>query len=86
MPEKGLQTYTPELIAPVVAYLCHEDCAVSGETLTAFGGHVGRAFVAETTGIDKDNLTIEDVAANIDEVMNVDGFHVPATAYESLGL
>ncbi|ORW24382.1 SDR family oxidoreductase [Mycobacterium palustre] len=86
MPEKGLLTFTPEIVAPVVAYLCHEDCAVSGETLTAFGGHVGRAFIAETTGIDKEGLTIEDVAASIDEVMDVDGFKVPATAYESLGL
>jgi NAD(P)-dependent dehydrogenase (short-subunit alcohol dehydrogenase family) len=86
MPEKGLLTFTPEIVAPVVAYLCHEDCAISGEALTAFGGHVGRAFVAETTGIDQEGLEIEDVAANIDQVMNVDGFHVPATAFEALGL
>ena len=29
---------SPELVAPIVAYLCHENCPVSGEIYVAGGG------------------------------------------------
>jgi NAD(P)-dependent dehydrogenase (short-subunit alcohol dehydrogenase family) len=45
------KAFLPEAIAPVVAYLAHEECALTGEVLSAYGGHVGRAFVGETKGI-----------------------------------
>ena len=40
----------PELVAPLVAYLCHEDCPVSGEIYAAGGGRFSRIFIATTEG------------------------------------
>ena len=58
----------PEMVAPAVAWLCHEDCSVSGEMLVAMGGRVARAFVAESEGVFRKEWTIEDVAADIDAI------------------
>jgi NAD(P)-dependent dehydrogenase (short-subunit alcohol dehydrogenase family) len=71
------QGFLPEAIAPVVAYLAHEDCVLSGEVLSAYGGHVGRVFVGETKGITMAGLSVEDVAANIEHVIDTTHFEVP---------
>src|SRR5216683_7873006 len=63
--DPSLPAMPPELVAPAVAYLCHETCALTGEVLTAIGGRVARAFVAETVGYFNEGLTVEDVAANL---------------------
>jgi NAD(P)-dependent dehydrogenase (short-subunit alcohol dehydrogenase family) len=66
------------LAAPVAAYLVHEDCQLNGEILRAAGGHVGRIFIAETTGYTNDNLTLEDVGNNISSIVDETGYTVPA--------
>ena len=38
----------PELVAPVVGWLAHESCSVTGEMLVALAGRVARAVVSET--------------------------------------
>ena len=58
----------PELVAPVVGYLCHEDCAVSGEMYVSMAGRVARAFISETEGIYRPEWSIADVAANLDAI------------------
>lgn len=58
----------PELVAPVVGWLVHENCPVSGEMLIALAGRVARAYVAETRGVYKSSWTIEEVAAEIDAI------------------
>lgn len=58
----------PELVAPVVGWLCHESCSVSGEMLISAAGRVARAFVTETEGVFRPAWSIEDVAANIDGI------------------
>ena len=40
----------PELVAPMVAFLAHEDCPVSGEIYAAGGGRFARIFIAMTPG------------------------------------
>ena len=40
----------PELVAPMVAFLAHEDCPVSGEIYTAGAGRFARLFIASTPG------------------------------------
>ncbi|MCE7795351.1 SDR family NAD(P)-dependent oxidoreductase [Sphingobium sufflavum] len=55
----------PEMVAPAVAWLAHEDCSVSGEMLVAMGGRMARAYVAETPGVYQPEWTVEDVAAQI---------------------
>jgi len=53
----------PELVAPVVGWLAHEDCPVTGELIASMAGRVARMFVAETRGIYRPEWTIEQVAA-----------------------
>jgi NAD(P)-dependent dehydrogenase (short-subunit alcohol dehydrogenase family) len=59
----------PERTSPVVAFLAHEDCPVSGETFDALGGDVRRIYIAQTEGISDPALTIESLASRWDEVM-----------------
>jgi NAD(P)-dependent dehydrogenase (short-subunit alcohol dehydrogenase family) len=58
----------PEKVAPVVGWLAHETCSISGEMLVSAAGRVARAFVAETQGIYLPDWTIEKVAGNIDAI------------------
>lgn len=53
----------PELVAPVVGWLAHESCPVTGEMIASMAGRVARMFVAETRGVYRPEWTIEDVAA-----------------------
>lgn len=62
----------PEMVAPVVAWLAHESCTISGEMLVAMAGRVGRAYIAETPGVFHKDWTVEQVAADIDAIRNTD--------------
>lgn len=55
----------PEMVAPAVAWLAHEDCSISGEMLVAMGGRIGRAYLAESRGVYHPSWTVEQVAAEI---------------------
>jgi hypothetical protein len=58
----------PELVAPVVGWLAHEDCQSSGEMYVAVGGRVARAYIAESEGVYRPEWTIDAVADNIDAI------------------
>jgi len=58
----------PELVSPVVAYLAHESCPVSGECIDTGGGTVRRLYVALTQGFTDRALTLEELARRWDEV------------------
>lgn len=60
----------PELVAPMVAWLCHEECTTTGEMLVALAGRIARAYVTETRGVFQPAWTIEDVASRWDEARN----------------
>jgi len=60
----------PELVAPVVGWLAHESCSISGEMLISMAGRVARAFVAETEGVYRPEWSIDAVADNIDAIRN----------------
>jgi NAD(P)-dependent dehydrogenase (short-subunit alcohol dehydrogenase family) len=55
----------PELVAPVVGWLAHESCSITGELLIAMAGRVARAFIAETEGVYQPAWTIDDVGERI---------------------
>ncbi len=80
----GGPALTPDLVAPAVAYLCHESCPLNGEILSAFGGRVARAFLAETVGYYNGALTVEDVAANLGTILDTDGYLEPRSGMETL--
>ncbi len=62
----------PELVAPVVGWLSHESCTVTGEMMISMAGRMARAFAAETPGVYRPEWTIEQVAENIDAIRNTD--------------
>lgn len=63
----------PELVAPVVGWLTHEKCSVTGEMLVSMAGRVARAYVAETRGLYRPAWTIEEVDRRIDAIRDKDG-------------
>ena len=76
----------PHQVAPAVVYLAHESCSLNGETLSASGGRVGRAFMGVTKGIYEDELTVESVADRINEVCDEDGYLVPDNVDQEIEL
>jgi NAD(P)-dependent dehydrogenase (short-subunit alcohol dehydrogenase family) len=60
----------PEMVSPVVAFLAHESCPVTGECIESVGGEVRRVYLAQTTGFADRDLTVETVAARFGEVMD----------------
>ncbi|OXR40129.1 SDR family NAD(P)-dependent oxidoreductase [Nocardia cerradoensis] len=61
----------PEHIAPVVAYLLHPSCDVTGEVFNVAGGIVNRLALVNTVGIHDPGLTIESVAERFDQIMAI---------------
>src|SRR6516225_5291387 len=60
----------PELVAPVVGWLAHESCSVTGEVLIALAGRVARAVVTETPGVYRPPWSIEEVGEHIEAIRN----------------
>ena len=71
---------TPELVAPMAAYLAHEECPVTGEIYVAGAGRFARMFIASTPGYVHlgPAATIEDVAAHWAAVNDERGYWIPA--------
>jgi NAD(P)-dependent dehydrogenase (short-subunit alcohol dehydrogenase family) len=62
----------PELVAPVVGWLAHESCSVSGEMFIALAGRVARAVIAESPGVYRGSWTVEDVGVHLDAIRNIE--------------
>jgi NAD(P)-dependent dehydrogenase (short-subunit alcohol dehydrogenase family) len=62
----------PELVAPVVGWLAHETCSVTGEVFIALAGRVARAVIAESPGVHRPSWTIEDVDEHLAAIRNID--------------
>jgi NAD(P)-dependent dehydrogenase (short-subunit alcohol dehydrogenase family) len=58
----------PELVAPVVGWLSHESCSITGEMLISMAGRAARAYVAESPGVYLPAWTIEAVAEQLDAI------------------
>lgn len=59
---------TAEQVAPVVGFLAHEACSITGEILVSMAGRVARAFAAESHGVYQSGWSIEQVAEQIDAI------------------
>lgn len=72
---------SPESVSPLVAYLAHEECSVSGHIYSVAGGRIARIFVAETHGVVLEENTAEAVRDNlalIDE-LDAERYHHPSS-------
>jgi len=72
---------SPESVSPLVAYLAHQDCSVSGNVYSVAGGRVARIFVAETQGVVLREITAEAVRDRMADIDQPDGqdYHQPAS-------
>ncbi|MFD4407524.1 SDR family NAD(P)-dependent oxidoreductase [Nocardia sp. NPDC058499] len=67
----------PEHVAPVVAYLLHPSCEVTGEVFNVAGGIVNRLALINTVGIHDRGLTVETVAERFDTIMAITPEAIP---------
>ena len=69
---------SPGLVAPMVGFLAHERCPVTGELYEAGGGRFSRIFIGETRGqVVTGEPTIEDVAEHWAAIGDETGYVVP---------
>jgi NAD(P)-dependent dehydrogenase (short-subunit alcohol dehydrogenase family) len=61
----------PDLCAPAAAFLAHESCPLNGEVLQTGMGSVARIAVVFSQGIWRSPMTAEDIAENIDTIMDI---------------
>jgi 3-hydroxyacyl-CoA dehydrogenase/3a,7a,12a-trihydroxy-5b-cholest-24-enoyl-CoA hydratase len=66
MPKQLTDALRPDLVAPFVAYLCHDSCAVTGSLFEVGGGWVAQTRWQRTQGatFSTDGYSIEEVAQN----------------------
>ena len=79
----------PDLVMPMALYLVSEVCSVTHQVFSVGGGRFARVFVGESPGWfagKGERPTVEDVAAHLEEIEAEDGYTVPGTATEEIGL
>ncbi|HET7487516.1 MAG TPA: SDR family NAD(P)-dependent oxidoreductase [Acidimicrobiales bacterium] len=74
----------PRLVSPVVAWLAHAECPVSGEVFAAGGGRVARFFTGMTPGMFDPDLTVEAVRDHADLIRSEEGYTTPGTLTEEI--
>lgn len=88
MPEDVIGKVKPEYVAPVVAWLCSEECTETAKMISAGGGYFSRAAVVEGPGVVFDSnkeITIEMIVDNLEQIMNLEGGKEFASAMEQAG-
>ena len=81
--------FAPEYVSPLVAYLVSPQCTVTHEVFSVGGGRVARVFIGAAQGWfagKETSFTPEDVAGAWDQVMDPEGFIIPANAGEETAL
>jgi NAD(P)-dependent dehydrogenase (short-subunit alcohol dehydrogenase family) len=64
MPPEVLEKIRPEMVVPIVLYLCSEECPVSGDIYSAGAGYYSRAAMVEGRGVCFDprkDVTMEEI-------------------------
>jgi NAD(P)-dependent dehydrogenase (short-subunit alcohol dehydrogenase family) len=77
--------FDPALVAPVVAWLAHEDVPCSGETITAGAGRAARVVWAAVPGA-QGLATVEDVRDRWGEIVDSERLVVTRDSREELAL
>ncbi|MGH9152736.1 MAG: SDR family NAD(P)-dependent oxidoreductase [Acidimicrobiales bacterium] len=75
---------SPALVSPVVAWLCSEECPVTGEVFAVGGGRVARFFTGLTHGWFDPGLTVESVRDHAEEIRAEPGYTTPGNLAEEL--
>jgi NAD(P)-dependent dehydrogenase (short-subunit alcohol dehydrogenase family) len=83
-PSDAVPDMPPEQVAPMVAFLAHEDCPVTGEIYAAGARRFARIFIASTDGYVHlgDEPTVEDVAEHWATINDEAGYSVPTGLFD----
>jgi NAD(P)-dependent dehydrogenase (short-subunit alcohol dehydrogenase family) len=77
--------FPPQAVASFVAWLCHPDCPVSGETFSVGGGRAARVLLAENPGVvievDADPAVWASV---LDELMSTESVAFPRSSNDEV--
>jgi len=84
MPPPVLEKLKPEYVSPMVAYLCSEECQVSGQIFTAGGGYFGRAAIVEGKGAVLPHASIEDIRDSFATISDLSGAEEFANAFDEV--
>ena len=79
----------PEQVTPLVAYLASEACDLTHETFSVGGGRFARIFVGLCQGhaFGKGSKpSAEDIKENIEKIMDTEGYVIPASIQDEMGL
>ncbi|UMB71439.1 SDR family NAD(P)-dependent oxidoreductase [Mycobacterium paraterrae] len=81
-----LETLRLDQVAPVVAYLASEQCTLTHRVLSAFSGRVAALQIGVTRGWGGPGaaFTAEDVAANLDQILDPSGILVPGSIFDEM--
>jgi NAD(P)-dependent dehydrogenase (short-subunit alcohol dehydrogenase family) len=74
LPPDMLEFLKPELVSPAVAYLCSEECTVSGEIISAMAGGFSRVQYVQSEGVYFDPtqpVTVDMVAEAFPKIMDM---------------
>ncbi|WP_327116823.1 SDR family NAD(P)-dependent oxidoreductase [Nocardia sp. NBC_01730] len=72
--EEIVSKLDPALVSPVVAFLAHADCSITGGTFTVGAGQVARFFTGRTRGYYDSALSAEDVRDHMAEICDETGY------------
>uniref|UniRef100_A0ABM5FT04 Peroxisomal multifunctional enzyme type 2 n=1 Tax=Pogona vitticeps TaxID=103695 RepID=A0ABM5FT04_9SAUR len=90
MPQDMLDAFKPEYVAPLVLWLCHENCQENSGLFEVGAGWIGKLRWERTLGaiVRQKNLpmTPEDVRNNWEKISNFDNAAHPRTIQESVSL
>lgn len=83
-PGPGTDRMEPERVAPMAAFLTHEDCPVTGEVYAAGAGRFARIVLAATDGwvATTPEPTVEDVADHWAAIRDPSQWYAPADLLE----
>ncbi|HIQ53389.1 MAG TPA: SDR family oxidoreductase [Pseudomonas pachastrellae] len=86
-PEGAFDKLKPELVSPLVTYLCSEECQETGSLFEVGGGWMGKVRWERSLGIGfnpDEGFTPEDVAANFEQLCSFEGAVHPKDNIEAL--
>ena len=72
-----------ELVSPMVAYLGHESCELTGGLFDSSAGTIQPHVFGTTPGFSSRDLTIEDVRDHLDELLDVDNLVIATDPHDS---
>jgi NAD(P)-dependent dehydrogenase (short-subunit alcohol dehydrogenase family) len=85
-PTVDVARLTTAKVSPAVLYLAHESCRLNGETLSVAAGRVARICTITAPGFYSDEPTSEQIADNLDAVMDPTDYIVPAKSMDQYKL